>query len=102
MKCKFFRCAQKALVKKRMSKTVIYFCKWAGDLCQGPECKFAMCAKHAMNPDGTCRESAIQQRTKTERREHREEELEKKVRMSEKAQRAIREIKKYMDEAGLY
>ena len=49
-----FYCAKKALVIKRRGRDLEAFCRWTGDACIGPKCAFAICTRHALQPDGTC------------------------------------------------
>lgn len=52
------------MVIKRVGKKKLVFCSLTNDLCIGYKCNYAMCAKHALLPDGTCALS-IQQRVKS-------------------------------------
>ncbi len=49
-RCEFFSCGQKALQVRRGR----FYCKFAGDLCEGASCKFAICIRNKLLPDGTC------------------------------------------------
>ncbi|KYH38586.1 MAG: hypothetical protein AYL30_003980 [Candidatus Hecatellales archaeon B24] len=48
--CEFFRCGQKAL-QFRGGKA---YCRFADDLCSGANCKFTICLRNKLLPDGTC------------------------------------------------
>ena len=56
--CPFFRCSRRALVVRKMTirgKTqLVPFCTWVGDVCIGPKCQYAYCARRALLPDGRC------------------------------------------------
>ncbi|MCK4243715.1 hypothetical protein KAX03_02490 [Candidatus Bathyarchaeota archaeon] len=48
--CEFFRCGQRALVKQRSK----IYCRWADDVCAGPTCKYAICARGRLLANGVC------------------------------------------------
>lgn len=56
--CPFFRCSRGALVIRRMNvkgkMQLVPFCTWVGDVCIGPKCQYAYCARRALLPDGRC------------------------------------------------
>ena len=52
--CPHFKCAKGALTYKVIRGRKMAFCRWAGDLCKGHRCNFAICERHALLPDGTC------------------------------------------------
>ncbi len=49
-RCEFFRCGQRALT---FQKTRAY-CRWADDLCSGPDCNYASCGRGRLLANGTC------------------------------------------------
>lgn len=56
--CPFFRCSRHALriVREQYKGRMISvaYCDLVGDKCIGAQCRFAMCEKRAMLPDGRC------------------------------------------------
>jgi len=52
--CPHFKCTKQALVYRVEGGRKIAFCRWAGDLCKGYKCNFAICERHSLLPDGTC------------------------------------------------
>jgi len=49
-KCEFFRCGQKSL-QFRSGKP---YCRLAEDVCEGYKCRYAICIRNRLLPDGTC------------------------------------------------
>ena len=52
--CKHFRCAQNQMQVKYKGSKKLIFCGWAGGLCIGSRCKYAICAIGKLRSDGTC------------------------------------------------
>lgn len=50
-----FTCYRDALIYRRSKSGGGAFCTWIGDTCIGWKCQYAMCTRHALMPDGTCR-----------------------------------------------
>ncbi len=50
-----FVCTKRALSIRKRGIDLVAFCSWTGDECTGYKCQFALCTRHALLPDGTCR-----------------------------------------------
>ena len=62
--CKYFRCAQNQVQVKYKGGKKIIFCGWAGGLCIGSRCKYALCAIGKLRSDGTCALKTTQSKRK--------------------------------------
>lgn len=49
-KCEFFRCGQRALQLKFGKQ----YCKLVDDVCEGYKCRYAICIRNRLLPDGIC------------------------------------------------
>ncbi len=88
--CRFFRCGKRALKIYRAGRNVIAYCTWTQSPCIGTKCKFAMCVKDAILPDGTC---GLELRRLEKKVEEFDEELEKEVKA--KSTKVTSKLKKY-------
>ncbi len=52
--CKFFRCQRRALKIIIKNNRRVAVCMDTMSLCDGPKCKYAMCLKRRLLPDGRC------------------------------------------------
>ncbi|MEM1728981.1 MAG: hypothetical protein QXX87_00550 [Candidatus Jordarchaeales archaeon] len=52
--CKLFKCANKSMKIIQSGNKKVIWCQWAEDPCQGPSCKYAICAKGQLQKDLTC------------------------------------------------
>jgi hypothetical protein len=52
-KCKFFQCAQKAVVYRENK----VWCKWTDEECEVANCSYATCIKRRLLPGGICGET---------------------------------------------
>lgn len=87
--CKLFKCTQNAIVvRKNKNGNPIVMCRFVpgDDICQGPRCNFAYCAKRKLKPDLTCGLDLAAEKPKyTEKRE----EWEKPIPIKSKAMKRI-------------
>ncbi|MFX0096211.1 MAG: hypothetical protein ACFE7E_00455 [Candidatus Hodarchaeota archaeon] len=87
--CKIFKCTQQAIVvrKDKRGKPII-MCKFVPgeDICQGPRCNFAYCAKRKLKPDLTC---GLGLATEKPRYEAKREEWGKPIPIKSKAMKRI-------------
>jgi len=49
-----FYCTKKALIIRRGRQGLEAWCAWSSDKCIGYKCKFMVCTRRALLPDGTC------------------------------------------------
>jgi hypothetical protein len=54
--CDSFRCSQRALEIRFQNNRKIAWCNYVpgGELCEGPNCNYAICLKHKLKSDNTC------------------------------------------------
>ena len=93
--CPFFRCNYNALqvttTYYRGRPMKVAMCRWIGDKCIGPQCRYASCAKHAMLPDGRC-QFAVEAKARAARRF---KDFEEELRELEREAKAHKDFEEY-------
>jgi len=52
--CPHFRCTKRVKRISKIGRRITVICAWTGDPCIGYKCRYAICEKHALMPNGTC------------------------------------------------